>query len=45
VQAAGELVHLRESGTIRVRPKGIREQILLYDVIGFGTQKMEKGET
>ena len=45
VQAAGELVHLRESGTIRVRPKGIREQILLHDIIGFGKQKIEKEET
>ena len=41
VKAAGELVLLNESGTITVTPKGISSQIQLYDIIGYGKQRIE----
>ena len=36
LEAAGELVHVRKAGSMWVQPKGIREKILLHDVIGVG---------
>ena len=41
VKAAGELVLLNKSGTITVTPKGISSQIQLYDIIGYGKQRIE----
>ena len=38
--AAGANVAVNEPGALRVRPKGIREEILLHDVVGFGRQRL-----
>ena len=37
LKAAGDLVHVNEAGTMWVKPKGIREEIQLHDVVGYGT--------
>lgn len=39
-EAAGDLVHEREEGAMWVRPKGIRQEILLHDVIGVGSLRI-----
>ena len=36
--AAGNQVIVNEQGAMRVKPKGIQTEILLHDVIGFGSQ-------
>lgn len=33
---AGEQVHENKAGTFLVNPKGIQDDILLHDIIGFG---------
>ena len=38
VEAAGDLVIVNEAGSIWVRPKGIQNDILLHDVVGFGSK-------
>ncbi|MCR5090378.1 MAG: adenylate/guanylate cyclase domain-containing protein [Oscillospiraceae bacterium] len=40
LKEAGEMVIIDEANTMTVRPKGIRSDIQVYDVIGFGTQKL-----
>lgn len=34
--AAGSLVVENEAGAILVRPKGIQNDVLLHDIVGFG---------
>ena len=45
LKAAGELVHENPAGRRKVRPKGIRKDILIHEVIGFGKRSIaeEKG--
>lgn len=38
IAAAGGRVLVNEAGALRVRPKGIHSDILLHDVVGFGTK-------
>lgn len=38
--AAGAKVLENEAGAIIVRPKGIHEDIMLHDIIGFGSQRL-----
>lgn len=38
--AGGELVREREEGAMWVKPKGIQEEILIHDVVGFGSQRI-----
>lgn len=38
LEAAGELVRVREEDAMLVHPKGIHEDILLHEVVGFGHQ-------
>jgi adenylate cyclase len=40
VQAAGDQVLINESGCIWVQPKGIQGKIKLYDIVGFGKQRI-----
>ena len=40
--AAGNQVIVNEQGAMRVKPKGIQTEILLHDVIGFGSQYMPR---
>lgn len=42
IRAAGEQVVLNESGSMLVTPKGIQEQIRLFDIIGYGKQRLER---
>ncbi len=42
--AAGEQVKENAAGLMRVRPKGIQEEIRLHDVVGFG-RKLLDGQT
>jgi adenylate cyclase len=44
LSAAGELVRENEQGALRVRPKGILNEIILHDVIGFGRQRVPERE-
>ncbi|MCR5089579.1 MAG: adenylate/guanylate cyclase domain-containing protein [Oscillospiraceae bacterium] len=37
---AGEMVIIDEAGTMTVRPKGIQSDIRVYNVIGFGSQRL-----
>lgn len=39
--AAGGQILTNEEGSQRVKPKGIRDEIWLYDIVGFGKQKIE----
>lgn len=41
LSAAGDRVVVRPEGTMRVRPKGIQDEVLLHDVIGFGSLRIE----
>ena len=41
IQAAGEQVIVNEAGAMLVQPKGIKEKILLHDIVGFGKQRLE----
>lgn len=41
LQAAGENVYIDEASAMRVRPKGIMTDILLYNVVGYGKQRLE----
>ena len=40
VEAAGDQVLINENGSIWVQPKGIQSEIQLYDIIGFGKQRI-----
>ena len=40
LRAAGELVHENPDGRRKVRPKGIKEDILIHEVIGFGKRTL-----
>ena len=40
LNAAGEMVLTREGGSMMVRPKGIHEEVLIHDVIGFGAMRL-----
>jgi adenylate cyclase len=44
IEAAGDRVIVNEAGSIWVRPKGIQTDILLHDVIGFGTLQVPERE-
>ncbi len=44
IEAAGDRVIVNEEGAMRVRPKGIQSDILLHDVIGFGTKLIPQPE-
>lgn len=38
--AAGSMVVENETGSINVRPKGIKENVTLHDIVGFGNQHL-----
>jgi hypothetical protein len=38
--AAGELVQENPQGALWVTPKGLREEIQLHDIVGFGRQRL-----
>lgn len=40
VEAAGNQLIVNEAGAVRVRPKGIQNDILLHDIVGFGTKRI-----
>ena len=40
IEAAGDQVVVNESGSVWVQPKGIQSEIQLYDIIGFGKQRI-----
>ncbi len=40
LNAAGEMVLTREGGSMMVKPKGIHEEVLIHDVIGFGAMRL-----
>ncbi len=40
VEAAGDRVIVNESGAQWVKPKGIQTEILLHDVVGFGSKRI-----
>ena len=40
VKAAGDQVVINEAGCIWVQPKGIQSEIRLYDIVGFGKQRL-----
>ena len=40
LRAAGELVHENPAGRRKVRPKGIKKDILIHEVIGFGKRSL-----
>ena len=40
LRAAGELVHENPDGRRMVRPKGIKKEILIHEVIGFGKRNI-----
>lgn len=42
IEAAGARVIVNEAGAVRVRPKGIQSDILLHDVVGFGTKRIPR---
>ena len=44
IEAAGELVIVNDTGSVWVRPKGIQSDILLHDVVGFGTKMIPQAE-
>ena len=44
VEAAGDRVIVNEAGSVWVRPKGIQADILLHDVVGFGTKMIPPAE-
>lgn len=44
LEAAGDQVIVNEAGAMRVRPKGIQSDILLHDVVGFGSQRIPREE-
>ncbi len=44
IEAAGNLLIVNDAETIRVRPKGIQTDVLLYDVVGFGTKTIPPSE-
>jgi adenylate cyclase len=44
VEAAGDRVIVNEAGSVWVRPKGIQTDILLHDVVGFGTKMIPPAE-
>ena len=41
IQAAGDQVIVNEAGAMLVHPKGIKEKIMLHDIVGFGKQRIE----
>ena len=41
--AAGSQVIVNEAGSMRVSPKGIQEPIVLHEIIGYGTQRLDTG--
>lgn len=43
--AAGELVQENTRGALWVIPKGLREEIQLHDVVGFGRQRLPEAAT
>jgi adenylate cyclase len=45
LEAAGDQVIENEAGAMWVKPKGIQSDILLHDVIGFGSQHIPRAET
>ena len=38
--AAGEKVVENEQGSLWVKPKGIQDEILLHDIVGFGQHRL-----
>ena len=44
LQAAGELVITDPTGERYVRPKGIQENIMLHEVLGYGSQRIPSAE-
>ena len=42
--AAGDLVHIDPAASFCARPKGIREEVLVHDVIGFGSMRTPRAE-
>ena len=40
LRAAGELVHENPDGRRKVRPKGIRKDIMIHEVVGFGKRSL-----
>ena len=44
MEAAGDQVIENEAGAMWVRPKGIQSDILLHDVIGFGSQHIPRAK-
>ena len=40
LEAAGDLVVVNKEGEETVQPKGIQEQVLLHDVVGYGTHRI-----
>jgi adenylate cyclase len=41
---AGDQVQINREGSLWVRPKGIQADIQLYDVVGFGKQRIPEAE-
>ena len=42
LNAAGDMVVSNESGAMWVKPKGIHEEILVHDIVGFGAMRLNK---
>ena len=40
LEAAGDQIVENEAGFMWVKPKGIQSEILLHDIVGYGTQRM-----
>ena len=45
LEAAGSLVHTDPDGDLKVKPKGIKEEITIHSVIGFGKSRIPGHET
>jgi adenylate cyclase len=40
LEAAGDQIVENEAGFMWVKPKGIQSEILLHDIVGYGSQRM-----
>lgn len=45
LEEAGDTVVVRPEGSMRVHPKGIRGEVLLHEVIGFGSYRLHTSST